>query len=211
MVKDNKRYRSGVYRKAKPLNKTEKAQVKTTVKRMIASRTEKKIFTIDVNGSVSSTPAFNHISVVPQGDADTSRDGDELYLKSVHWSWQMTGSDGTNRIRLVLFQWKEDSAISAPDANDLLQSTTSAGLFGVFRKDMASSYRILYDKILNTDTYANVKSGRKNCYKGFTKKMSFTSGTTDGRHQIFTMVISDSAAATHPQIISQVALRFTDS
>lgn len=210
-MRDNKRYRGMLRKRGKPLNKTEKAQVKTTVRRMIAARSEKKMFTVDVNGSVSTTAAFNHVSAVPQGDQDTARDGDELYLKSIHWSWQMIGADGTNRIRLVLFQWKEDSNVSAPDVNDLLQSTTSAGLFGVFRKDMSSSYRILYDNILHTDTYNNVKTGRKNCYKGFTKKMSFTGGGTTGRHHIFTLVLSDSAAATHPQITSQVALRFTDS
>lgn len=197
-------------KRAKTLKKKMASVV--TVKRMISNRQELNLHRTNVTGSIPNTMSFNQISAAPQGDADSDRSGDQLYIKSIHWSWEVVGADATNRIRLIIFQWHGDSTANFPTAANLLQDTsTVAGDFGVFRKDTRKSYTVLYDRDIATNTYNMNKVGKVNIYKGFRKKVDFLAGTTGGSGQLFTALISDSSAVAHPSISSQCILRYTDS
>lgn len=201
-----------VKRKAgRALSKKQEEQVKTKIKRMITIRQEKKIHTYALAGQMPSLGSLNHLSAIPQGDTDLTRDGDKIRIKSIHFSWGVTGYDATNRIRLTLFQWHGDNVANPPSASDIYQVVTATGQFGVFRKDTESLYSILYDRYLCTDTYNNVVVGRVNIYKGFRKNMSYLGGTNNGTGQIYSIITSDSGVAPHPALDSQVCIRFTDS
>lgn len=199
------------YNQKKGLNEVENQQVNRKIKRMIANRQEKKIHSQEPIGSISTTPSFNQISNIAQGDTDLTRDGDELYLKSIHLNWSFVGADATNKMRIVVFQWFGDDNANPPAATDLFQTNSATGYFGAFRKDYSSLFKVLYDKQLVTDTYNNIRHGKKSIYKGFRKKIKYIAGTASGTNQIYTCMVSDSSAASHPQVSMYTWLRFTDS
>lgn len=195
--------------KSKGLNKREKQQVK----RLINMDREKKLIVTNVTGSISSIMAFNNVSSVNQGDGDLERIGDSITIKSIHWTGQVIGADSTNYVRLVMFQWHADDNADPPDVSALTQvaSGTEGLVAGVFRKDTKPLYTILYDKKISTDTYNNAKQFTKNIYKGFRKRIKYLAGGNSGMQKIYTAVVSDSGAVSHPAITSQVCIYFTDA
>lgn len=198
-------------KKGRSLTERQSEQVKQKIKRMISIRQEKKIHQVVVTGAMPSLGSFNHVSAISQGDTDLTRDGDNLYVKSIHWSWSCVVADATNWIRLTLFQWHGDNNSNPPANADLWQTVSLEGQFSAFRKDTKSLYTIVYDRVFSLDTYNAIKSGRVNLYKGFRRNLSYLAGTSTGMNQLYTLITSDSGVTSHPALTSMVTVIFTDS
>ena len=198
-------------RTKKVFTENQSKQIKKKIDRALNSRAENKIHIVDVSGSISTTVAFNQVSLVTQGQTDIQRIGDELYVKSLHWNWAFVGNDATNRMRLLVFQWHGDSAINQPLAGDIFQSNTTTGYFGQLRKDQKQMFTVLYDNFISTHTYSMIRHAQVNMYKGFRKKIMYQAAGTAGTNHIYTCLVSDSAGTGHPAIDSQFCVRYYDS
>lgn len=181
----------------------------------IVSHAEKKYFTtesltayttIDFNGSIT------NISAVPQGDTDLSRDGDELYIRSMTVKFNWIVGDATNLVRTIVFQWLNNSTPTVSGTTGVLNAV---GLVGSplepYIHDQRSYFRILYDKTFQLTTNHSQQMGTAYITKFPRKKISYSaSGTTIVNGGLWLIFLSDSGAANHPSVIYKAKLNFID-
>ncbi len=208
-----KKARSGMRRRF-PLTKSQIAAVSRIANRNLNKRIEKKYFTNYAAGSRDWSGAVYSITDIPQGDTDTTRDGDSLFLKSVQLRYSVVAGDTTNLVRLVMFQYLDDTT---PTVSNILNS----GYLGAagapltpFHHDERSKYRILYDSgPMSVDTY-NPQLVRKVFVKNNKKMVNqirYNGGTTTGSNKIYLIELSDSGAASHPSFNTISKVNFNDS
>lgn len=186
-----------------------------TVKRLIAGRVEKKFNMYEPGStSVSSIGIGVDLSAqIAQGDTDTTRDGDEIYYKSIRFRGSVLVSDTTNLVRFILFRWKPNST---PSWAALLEGggPAASDVYRPFRKDYESNYHVVYDKLftLNT-TDSNYRSfGASISGKKLgKKKCKYVAGGTTGIDHLWVFIISDSDAVSHPSINYNIISYYTDS
>lgn len=108
-------------RKGKKLGYRQKKQVKLIINK---SRELKFHAYTALGQAISSTGTLTGLPCdVPQGDTDTTRDGDSYDLAgNIQFKFQLLASDTTNLVRLVWFQWKDISTAAGPSpaASDIL-------------------------------------------------------------------------------------------
>lgn len=182
---------------------------------------EKKFKLSTSNGpqTVDSTGTVTCLSIITQGDSDEERIGDQLYLRSIQIMWNAEIADTFNYLRLIIFQWfpqVTDTQNSPPTiANNILFAGTSAqeNYNMPYYHDSRYLFRILYDKTVTVSTdFPCTKRFVHTITKGFKRKLQyFASSSTNGMNQIFVLKISDSTAASHPEINSAFKLNFSDS
>lgn len=181
-----------------------------TVKKMIAFNHEKKYNNNTRNSlGVDNAGTIDAICQPSQGSSDTTRDGDAIVVKSIDLRFNVIGGDATNFTRFILFQWKPDTS---PIVGDILLS--SAGLANVspYNHDNKQMFKILYDtSVATTLNGPNAVTRRKLVFKGFNKKLQWQGGGAVGTNLIYLLMISDSAAASHPQVTYTCYSTYTDA
>lgn len=226
----NTEYDQYIARKMKPLNPREEQQVK----RLIRKRQETKFFVLPTaTYSQSTTAAVTGISAIPEGDTDNERNGDKLqWVKSIRLkytirtpSYQAMTQPAYN-VRVIVFQWKEEST---PAPGDILLTgpSTVVDWLSFYSWDKKSLYTILYDRthVLSgngffdttadintpsTTTSAITRSAVINIKKA-KKDAQFLSGTVTGINKFWVLTISDSTVSPHPNITMDTQVFFTDS
>lgn len=223
------------------LNQKQKKEIKKIAKRQVVRVQELKFFVAtQLNGStIGTTYTSRQLSNVPQGDNDTSRDGDRLELcGSMEFIYQFTGpeiqtagvNDVVNTVRLIIFQY-HPTAVSgtSPQATEILQNGPSGviDVHSLYNHDQRQNYTILKDKMMvlvnnqlqlaGTAGWTTYQSNhcRLVKFKINTKKcrkmQQFVAGTTDGTNQIFELLVSDSSVAPYPTVIRNSKIFFRDS
>lgn len=188
----------------------------STVKRLIRNQQETHHHNEAGTGTeCNTTGAFINISDIAQGDNDTDRVGDQICLKSVFGNYSLiAGSSGTlSVVRLIMFQWRMDNGAEAPALNDILFDTTNVPYLSNTVVD-CSKFKVLYDKM----HYVGPVGGdvnmiaRRFSLRNFNKKLQYTAGGTNGKNQIYMLVISNNVSgATCPNFYYHARLTFTDS
>lgn len=201
-------------RKSKKVKKgpVTRQEVVKIANRQIAKQSEKKYLSTltsiakDWNGSVLD------LCNIAQGDTDGTRDGDELYVKSVRVKSLVSVADTYNICRTILFQWYDDTT---PTGADILSNTyvgTINAPLAPYHHDLSSKFKILYDKTILLDTYhPYMLLDTGYITGGFKRKVQFSSGGTTGVNKIYLLQISDSGALTHPTMLAVAQVNFTDS
>lgn len=201
--------------KAKPLNQTEKSQVKTIVKRQLNSRLEWKHHDVNTTFTSGYNGDIYNLSNIDQGDTGSLRDGDAVYATSLQCRYQIVNADATNLQRLIIFQWNgEDS----PAVSDILATvgTTRAPLSPyeadkVGRNKLA---RVLYDRTFNLqEPFSGGSHQIIGSFKVSLKKrhIQFQDGTTTGANKVFLLSVSDSSIVSHPIMNVYTRLWFQDA
>lgn len=182
-----------------------KKTVRKEIKRQIVGSAEPKnhytsasLANIDYSGSLwtLSNPA--------QGQTAQTRIGDKLHAHHLEIRGLVTCASGGaySTLRLVLFKWKDDTAVATPANNDILQNTYLANALAPFAPltvgEERSHYTILADRTLNV---SSASASRNFVIK---KKLNypvlFNDNATTGKNQIYLMVISGDGVTAYPQI-----------
>lgn len=156
------------------------------------------------------------MSNIVQGTADSQRTGDRLTLKNIQSRISIIGADATNVIRLIFFQWYQNTATSTPVIGSILQNPTYSWVSAINDTNQdAGLFRIIYDK-----TYQLSLSGNN---QGLVKKLNFygrrlprkslqfNPANTTGFNQVYCLAVSDSVAVTHPSVLVYSRTTYVDS
>lgn len=192
------------YYKRRPYGKPSKNFSKK-VNKVVMKQSEKKYWDVATTAvSVDITGSITDLTSIAQGDTDQTRDGDQLYLRSIKGKAQIQVADTTNIVRFIIFQWYMDTNVvgSAPTVSQILQSVgTAIGPMSGYNHDGRYNFRILYDRTCFLDTTDKVQCGLQwYINKGLRRKMQFHGGATGGKNKIYLLLLSDSGAATHPSV-----------
>lgn len=182
-------------------------QFTAKVKKVINKVAEKKYFTvIQPSVGVDNTGAFAQLGAVTQGDTDTTRDGDQLYIRSLQVKGQVTAGDTTNLLRVIIFQW---FLPTTPTATDLLLSNV---VDSPWNHDNRYLFKVVVDKSYSLATASNAaQTINWRISKGFKRKCQFNGGTTIGTNKFWIFTISDSGGVPNPSVSYYTKLNFTDS
>lgn len=205
-----------------PLNTRQKAEIRKIAKRQVGLKQELKYFLINTyDYAISTTPSLFQLSAIPQGDTDTTRDGDRLELSKISLRGQVYCTDVTNIMRFIVFQFRPSAV---PVASQILQIGPSGAIdvWSNYNHDTRQEYKILYDKTFTmqgngaaatspfTDSsYQHFQ--RKITNNNFNKNLQYIGGGTGGTNQIYYIAVSDSNLAAHPTITFQAYFNFKDS
>lgn len=194
---------------------------------------EKKYLPINFGGffavSSSGTGPTN-LSAVTQGDTDTTRDGDQITLRSLEFNWSAEISyvaaspDPSNKVRCVIFQWFPNSV---PVVADVFLTTfaTTAWTMTPYNHDKRFMFRILYDKVIqlnltytwngasmiatpSDNTYSNIHRVRISKFPH--RKVQMEGTTTVGTNHIYVTFLSDSSIVSHPEAVYISKLNYSD-
>lgn len=160
--------------------------------------------------AISNTGSQYALSAVPQGDTDSTRDGDQINLHSIELKveayLQGTGgtNDFTNQVRLILYQWHPMSTGSQPTVADILQDSASVAqspTMSNYKWDNRKDYTIVLDRTCNLSGNGPSDEGYyfKKLWKVPGMPAHFSNGsTTLQSNGLFLYIASDSLVATHP-------------
>lgn len=207
-------------RKFKKHTKQEKkiySIAKKAATKIVKAIPEKHYFDTVINNTIDSSGSIFDLSLIPQGDTDTSREGDRVRMTSIQWRGQAYNADTSNVLRFVFFQWLMDDGVDTPQVSEILQATMVGNPYAVYApyaKDYAGyKFAVLYDEILCTSQNGDANNIfsfnfpiKKN--KKITPNIQYVAATTSGTNKLFVMVISDSGAITHPSAIGVFRIRF---
>lgn len=178
--------------------------MKLALKKVIYQSGEKKYLMTDSGGVINNTTTavFADVSLIPQGDGDSQRTGDQTNLRSVDFRYIVRNSSGIpSTARVIVFQWFLISNSPAPaQATILLPPTTTVDVCAPYAHDNRYNFRILYDRVhsLVSTNAATPSETSIQFKKVFLKKIpkknaQFQQTTTAGINHIFVMTLGDRA------------------
>lgn len=196
---------------------------------------EKKYFITNSGGlfSVTSTGSVTHLTAVPQGDTDQTRDGDQLTIRSLELKWQAftgftnstTTYDFFNRVRCLVVQWYPQTT---PVLGDILLSVGNGAHIAPYNHDTRFQFKVLYDSTKTVDqtlfyngtTTFGMSTGNsesqlitKRINRGYKqRRVQFVGGTvTAPSNGLYLIFVSDSVAITNPQAEYVAKLNYSDN
>lgn len=183
---------------------------KRNLKRAMVTFGEKKYFisqNVILQGDVAT---IGSLSDVPQASTDTSRNGDQITVRSIELDWIWSAADSFNIVRTIVFQWFPSGT---PTASDLLILSVSLPYISPYNHDQRFKYKILMDVMNSVSTtsgqYAIVK--RKYILGGFKRKIQYDAGGTNGTNKIYILTVSDSGVVINPTVNYIAKLNFSDN
>jgi len=166
------------------------------------------------------------VTLVAQGDTDSTRDGDAINMTSLQLRYLLQVNYALNvgtptSVRVILFQWMETGV---PSMSTVLVDPTDTNTF--FVHDNRSQYKILYDATHCIGPESNVATQPGNGGNPLMltrsvrvsparKRLAFLSATTTGIGHIYVVIIQSlsSTAADQFNCLSSFRTRllYTDS
>lgn len=207
-------YRKRVARKRYPRRRYSRRPTKaftSKVLKVVKRTQEKKYYPYANSGTVGSTGYLLDLTTIPQGDTDTSRDGDALRVTSIQINFAWAAADAYNICRMVMFQWMPASSPGSPPALSDIFVDTADAVISPFAHDTRKSYRILADKTCIVDTDDPMKICKMYVYRKFMRNIQYSGGTTTGTGNIYCWLVTDSNVSTHPAVSWSGKTNFTDS
>ncbi len=181
--------------------------------RKIKSGFEKKHFDLALTSGVADvnfTGFMYPLNEIPQGDTDTTREGDQIFMTSLELGvrWENEGTEKTTMRCIVVY----DKGDQVQSTGIVLQGVTSAtAVISRFHKDYRNQFVVLVDKTWTMDQYNAV---RTQTFKvPLNKKAQYIGGSTTNFSKgcIAMMVISNAAASSGPSFWYYSRVNFTDN
>lgn len=201
----------GRRRPCKKLNKCQVREVKSLIGRRVETKyidcLNQVLTGIQNNGTIFS------ISNPSQGAGQAQRVGDSITIKKIVIRYSCVGYDPTNLMRVIVFKWLNDNAVSSPatgyimDNGWLGQDTAPLADYN-FNNIAGHDFVVCYDKLHTLSNNAagaapgsTVRAGKivltgKKLHK---PKIEYNAGLTTGEGMYYLLVISDSGVAGHPK------------
>lgn len=202
-------------------------QMRKIAKSVLTGQQEHKYF--DIKGTVSANltkttadGTLTPLAQIPQGDIDSTRDGDECVVKRLRMKMHFACDQNLYgaHARIIIFAWKPAYGAYPPVSASILNATGDAFLpFYMTNRDLRSQYKIIYDRSfdfignLSANTYQTSKSDYNiNINIPFkSHKIQWVAGsTTNQMNGLYMLVYSDTA--TQLGTLAYVSrVEFTDS
>lgn len=120
-------------------------------------------------------------------------------------------------MRIILFQWLQDSGAVAPAATDILQNQGQPySPFSSYKKDDAGyTWALLADRLINvnagsTSVNWSINVAGKKLSKGAAKpRIQFSAAGASGKGHYYLFFVSDSGAVAHPVFTYYSRIRYT--
>lgn len=116
-------------------------------------------------------------------------------------------------IRVIVFEWKVDSAFAAPTASNVLEAAslvTAASVLAQYRWDLRDNYRILFDSRLTHPTNIAYGQMKIKIHKKLNTRIDFAPGTSQGTNKIYLLMLSDNNSSP-PQMMFNGRLFYKDA
>jgi hypothetical protein len=180
--------------------------------------TQIKVVDTNFSGSPLTTGTVTDVFPPAQSLALNGRTGDVVYLKDIYLLYvcSAANADTFSTMRVILFQWKVNSALAVPNAGNILQSAATSGIVSFLDWNFADQFTILYDRIHSFAGLATAPTSSTNqnssikVQKNFQKRVNFTLGATSGSEKIYLLTISDSAIAPSPSIVGNCRITYSE-
>lgn len=153
-------------------------------------------FDTDTSSSPSTAGTITHLSAIAQGDAENSRSGNSIYLRSVlvNGVMQIHASATSTTYRIMIVSDSQQVGDTSPAISDILNSV---GVTSALNRGTVGRFSVLYDKMFNINTAATPTR----CHKIFLPMLRHVrfngAATTDiQRNGIYLVLISNEATNT---------------
>jgi hypothetical protein len=152
------------------------------------------------------------LSTIPQGDTDTTRDGDQLAVEwtEVRYNVLVNASDVSNMVRVIYFCWHFDDGGQPPTPALILQAPTTP--LSAYNRDSVKekAFSVLSDRL--HATYSGGVGQECAYYRNKKKfKITFTSGGNTGKNHVYLLAVSDSGISPFPTLSSYHRTQFFDA
>lgn len=195
----------------KKAKKENQVATKKYVKNVLSRTIETKIFDYQSYNNISSVPFLQDLSQVAQGTLVTNRIGDTVKPTHLDIRYVYTVADVTNLMRLIIFKWHPDDASDAPQANEILEdTTTSYACISPYKWQDRERFTVLYDHKFTFATPSVIQREFSKTIK-LRGNLSFNGTGLTGSSHIYFLLVSDSAAALHPQCLFYSRLYYKDA
>lgn len=183
-----------------------KGGLKKYIKKVVARSQETKTHLINYANAIPDsgrTPLSNQLADISQGLNQSTRVGNSITLTSLKYDWFFTGADSTNSLRVIIYVPK--------DPTDLMSSVAFNAAPDLDR------YTILRDMFITTEgTGGNCK--RRQGWLRFNRgnRSGMNVGYTGAglgviiKNNVSIYMVSDSLAATDPQVNGYVRIFYKD-
>lgn len=173
------------------------------IKRILdrSKNTDKYNYSLITN-EVTSTASFVQFFSPTQGDGEKQRIGDTVEPIKIWARYTLdTNAIATFRyVRFMIFQWRPDNAIDAPDnLNKLFEGPTDPNSDYIYDASARKKFRVLYDKFHHlppTALYDNPIVRTINIPRKKLSKVRFADGATTGRNCLYYMIVGNSATGS---------------
>jgi len=195
-------------RKNKKLNKQGqviKQQVMMSIER---KRVAKYVDLGLLTDNSTTTVGYQIISLIPQGDAQSQRVADTVYLDrlDIRMNAYMleTTTDFTNYIRWGFFMWKPNTQTYTPTALTIFQNPTSYSINSPLTFETRDDYSMLADMHTKLTGYVGVPTAASQQIYDFSinlknHRIQFNIGLGTGTGHIYFVNFSDSSTSPFPQ------------
>jgi hypothetical protein len=200
--------------RGRKLNKKQMRQVKSLMTR------NQEIKYLDANIAATSIPYtgvfWNSMTQVGQGINDHQRVGDRLTVKKLTIRASMVGQDATNQMRLIVFQWFPNTAVTTPVIGTILENPLYQITSSINRtNEEGRLFKIMFDKtytlVQNASNGSAFKTLKFYGRRIPRKIISYNPTATTGFNQFYFLAISDSVLPSDPSVAWSSRLDFTDA
>lgn len=205
-------------KKGAKLNEKQSAQVK----RLISIGKIKKQHPVFQSFNVSTTGSFQILTSINGSTQPTreQRDSAKVELKQLQFRWHANVADSTNKLRIIVFQWKPDTVIDAPSSVNEILEVNGGSVTGdpyVFDKAQRSKFNVLYDREMFMNTtdrsylggHVVINNTKRSKMLNYVHYTSVTANT--GKNHLYMMLLSDSGATSHPGYTFNGVVTFYDA
>jgi len=186
---------------------------KTYVKKALTANKETNYLQVDSGSTGISydTPLLVHLSAIAQGAGTSLRDGDRIQPIKLEYRFQVVHSAITEISRVILFQWKPDTAIEVPTLAKLLEvSGTNFSVYSPYVQDSVerAKFQVLKDY---TFTGAGVATTAPTFWRSIkvskflNKFINYNDGATTGKSQLYIIGFSNLASASVEPVFNRLA------
>lgn len=214
---DNHPFKKSKGEKKRPSRASFQTAVKKIVNDELRKNTEQKHFdigltvpptNIDWNGGII------HVSNVPQGDTDTTRDGDKITTNYLKIDWVAEKSDSFNCLRVLVVRWKNDTTLTGnftvPNIFEAAALASVAAPLSQYNWDERPNFEVLKDELCCLTSGDNAIS-RHWFIDLKKKKISYSAGSTDGIGKLGVVFLADSGTPPDVAVSIRTRLAFVDS
>lgn len=196
-----------------PMTPAQQKAVSMEVQRQIARKEDYKqtVLAHSTANTVSySGQVHDLLSNLSRGDNPVNNfEGSSLQVKSIRIRGQISAADGTQMVRLMVFQWR-DPAVPVPSGL-LTQAGSGFAPYSDRLWTNKKTAKILYDQLFNMDTYS--PTCKVDIYIPGTKLARTwmqQSAAIAQNNGVFLLAISDSSTVNHPIWTYLSEIVFTD-
>jgi hypothetical protein len=166
-----------------------------------------KWFDGSLSGNLTTASTFAVWTNLSPGTGNLQRIGNKIHILGLSIRGSFVLGDTTNVIRMLFFKWNMNNNSDTPSASEVLSETTDPMSNIVPLKP--SRFKILHDSFYQLDTSHVVRTFHEEVKLDY--DITYDPTTNNGIGQVYSLLISDSAAVPHPTYDLNVQVRYIDS